>query len=99
MSEELAEALRDCLISTDVLDSSLQPSNIVDAVDNVHRGLKCIADAITPRDAMPGHDGNGVVKSLTEAVMGMTLALQCISMSLDSIASELSDRNDIERMK
>jgi hypothetical protein len=49
-----------------------------------------LARAITPVDALGGHDATGgYVRSLTEAVMGNTAALMAIAAALESIAQAI----------
>lgn len=48
-----------------------------------------IADAITPLHAAPGKDAmGGTVTSLTEAVMGVTAALESIAAALNRLADQ-----------
>jgi hypothetical protein len=52
--------------------------------------LHQIARAITPDDAMPGHDATGrTVASLTEAVMGITAGLYRVAEAISRVADVL----------
>jgi hypothetical protein len=54
------------------------------------RSLHRIARAITPDDAMPGHDATGrTVASLTEAVMGITAGLSHVAEAIGRVADTL----------
>lgn len=86
MSDPVAKAIRETLISPNVPDSNLEPANMVDVIANLSNGAFRIASAITPvavagKDAAGGH-----VESLTEAVMGLTRGLFAISESIDHLA-------------
>lgn len=85
--EGIANAILQVLESPNVADSNMEPANVVDAIDNVARGLFAVANAITPRDASPGKDaGGGTVASLTEAVMGVSEMLFRIVEAAERIA-------------
>jgi hypothetical protein len=63
------------------------------AIQGVANAVRSVANAITPMDAMPGHDANGgTVASLTEAVMGLTASMSRIADAIESVAEAM--RND-----
>ena len=92
---ELTATLEVCLMSPNIPDSNLEPSNIVDVLSNsVGYYTKQIARALTPLDAADGTDAQGGnISSLTEAVMGITSALTAVAGSLSDIASAIDRHN------
>jgi spore maturation protein SpmA len=85
-SPSTAEAITQGLVSTSLFDRNGDAANIVDAVDSLARSCNKIALAILP-DATPGHDATGAtVYSLTEAAMGITMALVKIADSISQLA-------------
>jgi hypothetical protein len=54
---DIAEALRETLISPNVSDSNLEPANVVDVIHSVSRALRWLgnADAARPMGAIEAH--------------------------------------------
>ena len=44
--DKIAKAIRDAFISPNVLDSSLEPANIVDVTNRAAQALKAVADGL-----------------------------------------------------
>ena len=86
--------IRDALHSTNVADSNGEVANLVDVVDFVASGLRCVARAITPN--IPGSkDATGChVASLTEAVMGLTAGSVAIAEAINNLADAVRDREN-----
>jgi len=61
MKDDIAQALRETLFSPNVLDSNLEPANVVDALaklgDDIRYAMKWLgnADAATPMGALEAH--------------------------------------------
>lgn len=53
------------------------------------KAMRSVAEAVTA-DAQPGHDAHGIVASLTEAVIGVSSALDDIASSIDRVADAIS---------
>lgn len=92
--EEVAR-IRDAIDGgEDLIRSDFAPQNLVDAVADVARQSRSIANAITPTGASGGVDAmGGHVESLTEAVMGMTKALCAIGFAIESVAAAIGKVN------
>lgn len=76
-----------------VFTSFDEENNVFDAVEEVGCAIRCLANAITPTAAAPWNtDCNGVVDSLTEAVIYLG---QRIGNGLDSIAAAIAERNEV----
>ena len=89
---EIAEALENSLISTNVCDSNLEAANIVDVVHSLAMAARKIASAILPADAAAGTCATGgTVDSLTEAVMGVTAGLVRIADSISELADAVRE--------
>lgn len=60
----------------------------------VSRSLGAVADAITRRDsaAAPSPTGDGEISCLTEAAIGMTVALLKIADALNNLAAAVRER-------
>ena len=95
MSSEVHEAMLDCLTSEYSPHPDGSPSNIVDAITELHKSTKKIANAITPLDACRGtDDSGGSIGSLTEAVMGLTRAMMQIALAISDVACEVKVINN-----
>jgi DNA-binding PucR family transcriptional regulator len=67
---------------------------IADAINDAFaRNTGKIAKAITPQDAMAGHDATGgTITSLTEAVVGITGGLVRIASAIQSLAEAVNQK-------
>lgn len=66
---------------------------MIDDNEALRRAMAQVADAITPQGAVGGSDATGGhVRSLTEAVMGMTAGLVQIAEAIDNLAEAVRDR-------
>ena len=81
-------------MSPDAGDLSLEPAEIVAAIDRAGGRIHQLAAAITPQGALRGSDATGVsVGSLTEAVMGVSAGLVRIAEAIDGLADAMRERN------
>lgn len=66
-------------------------TTIVDVIEMVAENTKRISDAITPGNASPAPcpSGDGMVGSLTEAVMGLTRAMTQIAGAIERVADAI----------
>jgi len=63
-----------------------------DMLDEIRRGFRMLANAITPAGVMAGIDATGgQVASLTEAVMGMTAAMVQIAGAITDLADAVRE--------
>lgn len=94
-TNSLEETLEQCFISQNVNDSNFESANLVDVVDRLADKTASIAEAIYPSGVVAGTDAaGGHVRSLTEAVMGMTAGLCRIAEAIESLASAVGGKND-----
>ena len=103
MSEKIAESIREVFTSdygtiVDAIVDSLTRSgengdqSLVGEISELSLNAKKIANAITPLDAVPSADATGGhVRSLTEAVMGMTAGLVKIADSIQELAYAVAE--------
>ena len=96
MSEQALEAIADAIIeqfsSQCILDDNLAPANVVDVMSRMSEQTWKLATAITPLDAISGTDATGGhVRSLTEAIMGMTAALVQIADAIRMVSISIDD--------
>lgn len=91
---EIADALRDTLISPNVPDRNLESANIVDAIAHAASAISHVANAITPRDAVGGKDSyGGHIESLTEAAMSIGRGLSDIADAIRELATSVDSIN------
>ena len=92
---DIVVGLERCFISPNVVDSNLEPANVVDVLNRAAWNLSRIAHAITPLDvaAMDTPDG-GRVGSLTEAVVYAANSLTKIADAISDLASAVRERGD-----
>jgi len=77
-----------------VADQNLEPANVVDVVNYLALATGRVANAITPRNAAPGHDATGgTVTSLTEAVMGLSDGAVQIANAINNVAEAIRESN------
>ena len=89
-----AESLERCFISPNVVDSNFEHANVVDVLDRMASCVGAVANAITPSDASAGNDATGGrVRSLTEAVMGLTAGMVRISQAIHGLADAVRERD------
>jgi hypothetical protein len=61
-------------------------------IEKMTGAIRQLADAITPTNAAGSHDASGgYVTSHTEAVMGLTAAMQSIASSISDLADAVRD--------
>lgn len=85
--KQIADSIEYCFSSPNTLDSNFENANIVDVIHSLSNSVRAVSTAITP-DAMPGIDAaGGHVRSLTEAVMGVTAGLIRIADAIDNLSS------------
>lgn len=90
--DDVANALRDVLISTDVSDSNLEPANLVDVVDRIayaiKRGLSDLGtgNACTPMGAIEFH-----ASQLKDAGDTISSSLGEVASALQEIAEAIRD--------
>jgi len=88
---EIKEALAFVFTSPNVADRNADPANVVDVLDGVRGAVRRLSLAILP-DAAPGFDAaDGEVRSLTEAVMGVTGGLCRIAVAIESLADAVRE--------
>lgn len=88
-----ADAINRTLQSVNVLDSNLEPANVVDVIDDLALAVGRVAKAITST-AEPGTDATGGhVECLTEAVMGLTAGMCRIADAIDNLAQAYAGAN------
>jgi hypothetical protein len=91
MSEEIADAISDAFVYGGVE----RDTNLVEATIRLARNTGKIAKAITPQDAMAGHDATGGrITSLTEAVVGITGGLVQIANAIQSLAEAVDKKTN-----
>ena len=76
-TDDLAEALRACLISPNVCDSNLEPANLIDVLSELARGMNRVGSGKATED---------LGESLTHAAERMALSLDSIAASIDNLA-------------
>ncbi len=81
-----ADAITRTLESPNVSDSNFEPANVVDVINHLANATHRVSTAITPQDSAGYDDNGGRVTSLTEAVMGITNGLRCVSVAIDALA-------------
>lgn len=91
---ELAQALKQTLISPNVADSNLEPASIVDAIaklgDDISHGLKWLgnADAATPMGALEAH-GKAIADGAETLASAITGAADEIASALRNVAEAI----------
>jgi hypothetical protein len=89
----IKEAIENCFVSPNVRDSNMESANVVDVIDDVARGLRTIAHAITPLDACPMTTPNGgSVGSLAEAVVYAAQNLELIADAISDLAEAIRSK-------
>jgi len=79
-------------IAHSISDSDEGDETIAAALAGIASGIGRLSHAVTPSNAMPGHDETGgTVASLTEAVMGATAGLCRIATAIESLAEAVRD--------
>ena len=62
-------------------------------IETMTGAIRQLADAITPSNAAPSTDASGgLVSSHTEAVMGLTAAMQSIASSINDLADAVREQ-------
>lgn len=93
-NSDIAQAIKDCLVSPNVDDMNFEPANVVDAIADLSRSATRIASAILPPGVSAGRDDlGGVVHSLTESMMSVTSGLVAISRAIDNLADAVRESN------
>jgi hypothetical protein len=86
---DTGSAIRNTLRSVNVLDSNMEPANVVDVIDRLATNVGQVATGIWP-DVIPGNDeAGGCVGSLSEAVMGITAGLCKVAEAIELLAMEV----------
>jgi hypothetical protein len=89
-----ADAIIRTLESPNVCDSNLENANVVDVINYLANSTRRIANAITPQNAEPGRDAvDTYVRSLTEAVCGVTGGLVRIANAIESLADAVREQS------
>lgn len=89
--DAVGDAIRETLISPNVVDSNGEAANVVDVLQRIANGTGKIASAITPV-AAPGSDNHGgSIESLTEAVMSAGRSLDGIAEAIRDLASAIRE--------
>jgi hypothetical protein len=88
MSDQIAEALRETLISPNVSDANLEPANLVDVGNNIARALWCLARIDDSEESA------GAVQLLAKEIDDGSTIISC---SLDRVASALNNIADAIR--
>ena len=89
----MAKELGDCFSSPNVLDSNLEPANVVDVIDNLAKAVGKVSTAIMPNCVGNEDAAGGRVESLTEAVMGITSGLTNIAHAITDLAEAVRESN------
>lgn len=91
IDESICDAIRDSFSSANVCDPNLEPANIVDVIHYVNSSINLIANSITPMSACASQDATGnMVRSLTEAVMGISSGAVLIADAINNLAYAVS---------
>lgn len=66
-----------------------------EAIRELACAMQHVANAILPNNAMSGEDETGgTIRSLTEAVLGVTAGLVWISRAIDGLAEAVRERGE-----
>lgn len=92
-TEDIAESMERCFISTALSDINYAPANVVDVIDQAARNLGKIAHAITPTDVAPlVTPSAGRVGSLTESVIYVAENLSDIADAIRDLAEAVREQ-------
>ncbi len=72
-----------------------ESDKLAQALDHLSKTVGSVGKAITPTDALAGHDATGgVITSLTEAVMGVTAGLVQIAQAINGLADAVRESRE-----
>ena len=89
--DSISDAIQQCFISPNVLDSNCEASNVVDAISasgsKIMEGLSEVANSITPMGLLPHPTRcGGAVGSLTESFIYLAENLGRVADALERLA-------------
>lgn len=87
--KEIANALRDCLISPNVLDSNLEAANVVDAIAHLAGGVKNVDKALRYLGTNDTATPMGALELHAKAVLD---SAERIAIALHAVADAIRER-------